>query len=93
MTIPKKHLDFAKDNLARIAAAENDAENGYEAEDGMEMGEHNILGGEKHGRLVDLVFNRLNKLVTFHCGIRLGCAIQNHKTLTYGMHTLNFIMT
>jgi len=34
MTIPQKHIDFAKDNLARIAAAENDAENGYEAEDG-----------------------------------------------------------
>ena len=34
MTIPQKHIDFAKDNLARIAAAENDAENGYGAEDG-----------------------------------------------------------
>jgi hypothetical protein len=36
MTIPQKHIDFAKDNLARIAAAENDADNGYEAEDGDE---------------------------------------------------------
>ena len=34
MTIPQKHIDFAKDNLTRIAAMENDAENGYEAEDG-----------------------------------------------------------
>ena len=34
MTIPPKHMDFAKDNFARIAAAENDAENGYEAKDG-----------------------------------------------------------
>ena len=34
MTISKKHIDFAKDNLACITAAENDAENGYEAEDG-----------------------------------------------------------
>ena len=33
MTIPQKHIDFAKDNLARIAAAENDAGNGYETED------------------------------------------------------------
>jgi hypothetical protein len=36
MTIPQKHIDFAKDNLARIADAENDAENGYEVEDGDE---------------------------------------------------------
>ena len=28
MTIPKKHINFAKDNLARIATPENDAENG-----------------------------------------------------------------
>ena len=34
MTILQKHTNFAKDNLARIAAAENDAENGYKAEDG-----------------------------------------------------------
>ena len=34
MTIPQKHIDFAKDNLARIVAAENEAENGYEAEYG-----------------------------------------------------------
>ena len=34
MTISQKHIDFAKDNLARIAAAENDADNGYKAEDG-----------------------------------------------------------
>ena len=34
MIIPQKHIHFAKNNLARIAAAENDAENGYEAEDG-----------------------------------------------------------
>ena len=33
MTIPQKHIDFAKDNLARIATAENDVENGNEAED------------------------------------------------------------
>ena len=33
MTIPKKHIDFAKDNLARITAVENGAENGNEAED------------------------------------------------------------
>ena len=33
MTIPQKHIDFAKDNLARIVAAENDVENGNEAED------------------------------------------------------------
>jgi hypothetical protein len=36
MTIPRKHISFAKDNLARIAAAENDADNGYETEDGDE---------------------------------------------------------
>ena len=34
MTILQKHIDFAKDNLARIASTENDAENGNEAEDG-----------------------------------------------------------
>ena len=34
MTIPQKHIDFAKDNLTRIAAAENDVENGYETGDG-----------------------------------------------------------
>ena len=34
MTIYEKHKIFAKDNLACIAATENDAENGYEAEDG-----------------------------------------------------------
>jgi hypothetical protein len=34
MTILQKHIDFAKDNLAHIAAAENDSDNGYEAEDG-----------------------------------------------------------
>ena len=33
MTIPQKHIDFTKNNLARIATTENDAENGYEAED------------------------------------------------------------
>ena len=33
MTIPQKHIDFAKDNLAYIAAAENDVKNGNEAED------------------------------------------------------------
>ena len=34
MTIPPKYIDFAKNNLARITAAENDTENGYEAEYG-----------------------------------------------------------
>ena len=34
MPIPQKHIDFAKDNLTHIVAAENNAENGYEAEDG-----------------------------------------------------------
>ena len=34
MNIPQKHIDFAKDNLARIEAAENDAENEYEPEYG-----------------------------------------------------------
>ena len=34
MTNPQKHIDFAKDDLAHIAAAKNDAKNGYEAEDG-----------------------------------------------------------
>ena len=34
MTIPQRHIDFAKDNLARIAATENDTKNGYKAEDG-----------------------------------------------------------
>ena len=34
MTIPPKYIEFAKDNLARIATMENDVENGYEAEDG-----------------------------------------------------------
>jgi hypothetical protein len=33
MTISQKHIDFAKDNLACIAAAENDLENGNEVED------------------------------------------------------------
>jgi hypothetical protein len=33
MTIPQKHIEFAKDNLARIAAAENNVQNGNEAED------------------------------------------------------------
>jgi hypothetical protein len=36
---PQKHIDFAKDNLARIATAENDLENGNEAEDEDEEGE------------------------------------------------------
>ena len=30
MTISHKHIDFAKDNLARIEAVEKDIENGYE---------------------------------------------------------------
>ena len=34
MTIPYEHIDFAKNNLACIAASENDAENVYEAEYG-----------------------------------------------------------
>ena len=33
MTIPQKHIDFAKDNLARIAVAKNDVDNENEAED------------------------------------------------------------
>ena len=33
IAIPKKDIDFAKDNLARIAVVENDAENGNEVED------------------------------------------------------------
>ena len=33
MTILKNQIHFAKDNLARIAAAENNAKNGYKAED------------------------------------------------------------
>ena len=32
MIIPLKHIDFVKYNLARIATVENNAENGYEAE-------------------------------------------------------------
>ena len=34
MTIPQKHIDFAKDSLARVAATKNDTGNGYEAKDG-----------------------------------------------------------
>ena len=34
MTILQKHIDFANDNLECIVAAENDAENEYEAKDG-----------------------------------------------------------
>ena len=34
MIISQKHIDFAKDNLACILVAENDAENECEAEDG-----------------------------------------------------------
>ena len=34
MTIPQKHIDFAKGNLARIVVGENDIKNGYEVEDG-----------------------------------------------------------
>ena len=34
MTIPQKYIDFAKDNLARVAAVKNDIKNEYEAEDG-----------------------------------------------------------
>ena len=33
MTIPQKHIDFAKDNLAHIAAAKNDVDNENETED------------------------------------------------------------
>ena len=33
MIIPQKQIDFAKDNVARIAAVENIAENGNEAKD------------------------------------------------------------
>ena len=33
MTILKKHIDFSKDNLARIAAVENGAKNRIEADD------------------------------------------------------------
>ena len=38
MTIPKKHIEFTKNNLARIVATENDVKNGNEAkvEDGHE---------------------------------------------------------
>ena len=32
MTIPQKHIDFAKDNLARIAAVENNVDNENESE-------------------------------------------------------------
>ena len=38
MTIPQKYVDFAKSNLARIAASRNDIENKYE----VEIGKHNI---------------------------------------------------
>ena len=34
MKIPQKHIDFAKDNLGRIATLENDSKNGYDMEDG-----------------------------------------------------------
>ena len=34
MTIPKIHIEFAKDILARIATRENNIKNGYEVEDG-----------------------------------------------------------
>ena len=40
MTIPQKHIYFAKDNLAHIAAADNDVENGHKAEDGDEETQH-----------------------------------------------------
>lgn len=33
MTIPKNHIDFAKDNMARITFAGNDAKNGDETKD------------------------------------------------------------
>lgn len=33
MTILKKHIDFAKDNLARITTIKNGDENGNEAKD------------------------------------------------------------
>lgn len=36
ITIFQKHIDFAKDNLACITPAKNDAENEYETEDGDE---------------------------------------------------------
>ena len=32
MTIPQKHVDFAKNNLVHIVGVENDVVNGYEAE-------------------------------------------------------------
>jgi hypothetical protein len=34
MTIPQKHIEFAKDNLARIADMENTMDNGDQAEGG-----------------------------------------------------------
>ena len=33
-TIPKKHIDFGKDNLACIAATKKNIENGNDVEDG-----------------------------------------------------------
>ena len=33
MTTPKKHIDFAKDNLAHIAATKNDVKNENEVKD------------------------------------------------------------
>jgi hypothetical protein len=39
MTIPQKHIDFIKDNLARIDAAKNNVENGNEDEGEDEDGE------------------------------------------------------
>ena len=47
MTIPHKHIDFANDNLARIAAAKNDADNGYEVEDGDGELQHRLELKEK----------------------------------------------
>ena len=34
ITIPQKHIDFAKNNVVRIVDVENDVKNGYEVKNG-----------------------------------------------------------
>ena len=87
MTIFQKHIDVVKDNLTHIAAAEDDAENWYEAEDG--DGKHNVCWNWREIYGYYLLRLHLNFLY-----IRLECVIQFHESLIYfGMCTLNSRMT
>ena len=77
MTIVQKHIDFYKDKLAHIVAAENDAENGYEPED----------GGKICGHYIGLVHSNF-LYIGLGCAIQFLTRL-----VYFGMCTPNSIMT